>query len=74
MKINMEKRGLCKIIRHLTFYQSATRLNQIINNNNMTSSRVSLLDTHNSLVTFPNFSTNDLHIGEQKLCRQLNAH
>lgn len=47
---------------YLAFDQGATRLNQIINNHNMPSSCVSLLNTYNSLVTFPNFSTDNLHL------------
>jgi hypothetical protein len=35
-------------------------LNQIINNHNMPSSRISLLDSNYSVVSFPNFSTNNL--------------
>lgn len=43
----------------LAFNQSATRLYQIINNDNMAPFRISFLDTYNSLVTFPNFCTNN---------------
>lgn len=46
---------------HLAFNQSAAWLNQIIDNHHMSSLRITLFNTHNSLVTFPNFSTNNLH-------------
>lgn len=49
-------------IAYLAFKKSTAWLNQVINYHNMTSSRVSLLNAYNSLIAFPNFCTNNLHI------------
>lgn len=52
---------------YLTFNQSATWLYEIINYDNMASSRVSLFYAYNSLIAFPNFGTNNLRINYAKV-------
>jgi len=47
---------------YLTLYQSSTWLNQIINNHDMTTPRVSLLNTNYPSFSFPNFCTDYLHV------------
>lgn len=47
---------------YLAFNKRATWLNQIIDNHDMSSFRIPLFDTHDSLATFSNFSTNYLQV------------
>lgn len=50
------------ICLYLAFDQSATGLDQVIDNNNMPTTRVSLLNTNYPLISLPNFCTNYLYM------------
>lgn len=52
---------------YLALNQGSSRLNQIINNDDMTTSRTSFLDPHYPFVVFTNFCTDDLTLVEISL-------